>query len=112
MREGHDFPEHSFVMNTTFVKAVGIVDCSHKNTQMICRNKWPWTQLDLKELQGHIRKGTKAQNLLPRRLDTTHIFSFYDFFLWHYYIFLNFHLSLFYLLLGRVCHGMCVELRG
>lgn len=73
MREGHDSPEHSFVMKV--VKAVRIVDCSHKNTQMMC--KWVWAQLDLKELQGHIRKGTKAQTLFPRHLDTTHIFSFY-----------------------------------
>lgn len=85
MRKGHDSPEHSFVMNTTVVKAVGIVDCSHKNTQMMCRNKWLWAQLDLKEIQGHIRKGTKAQTLFPRHLDTIHIF--YDFFFWHFYIF-------------------------
>lgn len=64
--EGHDSPEYSFMMNTTFVKAVRIVDCSHKNTQMMCRSKWLWAQLDLKEIQGHIRKGTKAQALFPR----------------------------------------------
>ena len=59
------------------------------------------------------KKGNKSTDPIPKayKVDTTHIFSFDYFFFWHYYIFLQFHLSVFYLLKESVSWHVC-ELRG
>lgn len=90
----------------------GCRDCwlfSQEHSEM-CRSKWLWAQLNLKEIQGHIRKGTKAQILFPRhtrwiQLTYLVLITFSFGIIIYFYNFT----CLYFIYYRRVCHGMCVS---